>query len=56
MYSLILKIAHNLAVKDSIAVVRGVYRIAETLLPTTSHRNRRTNSWMDDPIEASIGK
>jgi hypothetical protein len=48
MYSLILKIAHNSAVKDSIAVIRGLYRVAETLLPGPANKNKRVNSWMDD--------
>lgn len=37
MYSLITKIAHSTAIKDTIAVARGIYRVASTTnLPLNS--------------------
>ena len=44
MYSLILKITHTPAIKDSIAVLRGVYKVAEGGI---AHGNIRQSSWID---------
>jgi hypothetical protein len=33
MYSLITKIAHSTALKDTIAVARGIYRVVSTVNP-----------------------
>lgn len=54
MYSLILKISHNVRVKDVIAVVRGVYRVTEGAFPRGSANTIRTSSWMDTIPQSKV--
>lgn len=49
MYSLILKITHSQAAKDSIAIARGLYRVAEGGMTHSSRADVRQSSWMDTP-------
>lgn len=52
MYSLVLKIAHNTRIKDTIAIARGIYRVTEGAFPQSSSNKVRINCWMDqEPSE-----
>jgi hypothetical protein len=46
MYSLIIKITHNVRVKDSIAVGRGLFRVATAIV---NPEQTNSSSWMNLP-------
>lgn len=56
MITLILKITHNSAAKDAIAVARGLYRVLEGAAAKGAGTNVRRSSWMDDPTIHEIPK
>lgn len=56
MYSLILKITHNTAIKDTIAIARGIYRVTESVLPGSSSNQVRVSSWMDDIKDIEVDR
>jgi hypothetical protein len=50
MFSLITKITHSQPIKDSIAILRGIYRVASARSPQSL-----TNDWIKDlTIQSSV--
>ena len=47
MYSLILKISHNVRVKDAIATVRGIYRVIDGAYSKNSAYHVRKSDWIN---------
>lgn len=50
MNSIIKNLSHSVVFKDTVAIIRGMYRVAEGFNPKSSVNKIRTSSWMDDPI------
>ena len=51
MYSLIIKITHNVKAKDTIAIARGIYRVVAGGMETNSQPKQK--SWIDHKPSSS---
>jgi hypothetical protein len=50
MNALLKKLNNSLLFQDTIALMRGVYRVGESLNPLGSENPTRKVSWMDTPV------